>query len=101
LKSHLQHQWFETFFQGPAVEFWTNAMTPALTLADVDFLEKTSTLKPGTRLLDVPCGNGRHSIELARRGYRITGIDCRRSFWLPRALSSTPTGDSATCGHWS
>jgi len=50
-------------------------MTPALTLADVDFLEKTFDVKPGAHLLDVPCGNGRHSIELARRGYRITGID--------------------------
>jgi SAM-dependent methyltransferase len=75
LKFHLQHQWFETFFQGPAVDFWTRAMTPALTLADVDFLEKAFGVQPGTRLLDVPCGNGRHSIELARRGYRITGID--------------------------
>jgi len=50
-------------------------MTPALTLADVDFLEKTFDVKLGARLLDVPCGNGRHSIELARRGYRVTGID--------------------------
>jgi SAM-dependent methyltransferase len=50
-------------------------MTPALTLADVDFLEKTFDVKPGGRLLDVPCGNGRHSIELARRGNRVTGID--------------------------
>jgi SAM-dependent methyltransferase len=80
LKSHLQQQWFETFFQGPAVEFWTNAMTPALTLADVDFLEKTFDAKPGARLLDVPCGNGRHSIGLARRGYRITGIDLSQEF---------------------
>jgi SAM-dependent methyltransferase len=80
LKSHLQHQWFETFFQGPAVDFWTRAMTPALTLADVDFLEKTFDVKPGGRLLDVPCGNGRHSIELARRGYRLTGIDLSEEF---------------------
>lgn len=71
----MKTEWFETFFQGPAVDFWTRAMTPALTLADVDFLEKTFDVKPGARLLDVPCGNGRHSIELARRGYRVTGID--------------------------
>ena len=71
----MKSEWFETFFQGPAVEFWTRAMTPALTLADVDFLDKTFDVKPGARLLDVPCGNGRHSIELARRGYRVTGID--------------------------
>jgi len=55
-------------------------MTPALTLADVDFLEKTFDIKPGARLLDVPCGNGRHSIELARRGYRVTGIDLSDEF---------------------
>ena len=75
MKSHLKHEWFETFFQGPAVDFWTRAMTPALTQGDVDFLEKTFDVKPRARLLDVPCGNGRHSIELARRGYQVTGID--------------------------
>jgi SAM-dependent methyltransferase len=80
LKSHLEHQWFETFFQGPAVDFWTRAMTRALTLADVDFLEKALEVKTGARLLDVPCGNGRHSIELARRGYRVTGIDLSDEF---------------------
>jgi SAM-dependent methyltransferase len=77
---HLPHKWFETLFQGPAVDFWNRAMTPALTLADVDFLEKTLEVKPGARLLDVPCGNGRHSIELARRGYRITGVDLSDEF---------------------
>lgn len=80
MKSHLKHQWFETFFQGAAVEFWTRAMTPALTQTDVDFLEKTFDVRPGARLLDVPCGNGRHSIELARRGYRVTGIDLSDEF---------------------
>jgi SAM-dependent methyltransferase len=76
----LKTEWFETFFQGAAVDFWTRAIPPAITLADVDFLEKTFDVKPGARLLDVPCGNGRHSIELARRGYRVTGIDLSEEF---------------------
>jgi SAM-dependent methyltransferase len=76
----LKSEWFETFFQGPAVDFWTRAMTPAFTLADVDFLEKALEVNPGARLLDIPCGNGRHSIELGRRGYRTTGIDLSDEF---------------------
>lgn len=31
--------------------------------------------KPGGELLDAPCGYGRHSIPLARAGYRVTGAD--------------------------
>ena len=76
----MKSEWFETFFQGPAVDFWTRAMTPAFTLADVDFLEKALEVNPAARLLDIPCGNGRHSIELGRRGYRTTGIDLSDEF---------------------
>jgi len=30
---------------------------------------------PGARVLDVPCGFGRHALALARRGFRVTGVD--------------------------
>jgi SAM-dependent methyltransferase len=32
-------------------------------------------LEPGAAVLDMCCGVGRHSLELARRGYRVTGVD--------------------------
>lgn len=76
----MKTEWFETFFEGPAVEFWIRCMPPAATLADVDFLQNALEAAPGARLLDVPCGNGRHSIEFARRGYRMTGVDLSREF---------------------
>jgi len=76
----LQPEWFETFFEGVAVEFWNRAMPPALTLMEVDFLEKALAPPPKARLLDIPCGSGRHSVELARRGYRMTAIDLSADF---------------------
>jgi SAM-dependent methyltransferase len=65
--------WFETFFHGVALDMWREAISPEQTRGEVAFLEKTFGAQ--TRLLDVPCGNGRHSIELARRGFRVTGVD--------------------------
>lgn len=45
------------------------------TADEVDFLEKALGLTGGERILDLACGYGRHSLELARRGYRVTGVD--------------------------
>src|SRR2546428_11026538 len=32
-------------------------------------------LKPGARVLDSPCGFGRHAVAFARLGYKVTGVD--------------------------
>ena len=71
----MQSQWFETFFQGVAVEFWRRVVTPEMTAADAGFLDKALQPPPGGRLLDAPCGDGRHAREFARRGCRVTGVD--------------------------
>ncbi|MDP3176411.1 MAG: class I SAM-dependent methyltransferase, partial [Spirochaetaceae bacterium] len=43
--------------------------------AVVDALEKLVPLPRGASILDACCGPGRHSLELASRGYRVTGLD--------------------------
>jgi SAM-dependent methyltransferase len=47
----------------------------AATPAAVDRLLSLLDPAPQARILDLCCGPGRHSLELARRGYRITGVD--------------------------
>lgn len=36
--------------------------------------------EPGAAVLDMCCGPGRHSLELARRGYNVTGVDRTEAF---------------------
>jgi SAM-dependent methyltransferase len=67
--------WYEDFFSELPNEFWRRAVPPEATLAEVDFAERRLDLGPPARVLDVPCGGGRHTIELARRGHRVTGVD--------------------------
>lgn len=71
----MESQWFESFFKDIAVDCWIRAMSPEATVAEADFLEKALEAVPGARLLDVPCGHGRHALELAARGFRLTGLD--------------------------
>ena len=42
---------------------------------EVDYLEENLRLSPGDAVLDLGCGAGRHAIELAGRGYHVTGVD--------------------------
>jgi SAM-dependent methyltransferase len=45
------------------------------TVAEVDFIIEELELKAGASILDIGCGSGRHAIELARRGFNLTGVD--------------------------
>jgi SAM-dependent methyltransferase len=74
------HDWWKTFFSGLAVDFWRAAVPAEATQADADFLWKQLELRPGARVLDVPCGAGRLTLPLAARGCAMTGIDISREF---------------------
>ena len=50
------------------------------TKQEVDFVIEALGLQPGDRVLDIGCGPGRHSLELARRGVQAHGIDISAVF---------------------
>jgi len=72
--------WFEDFFHGVALDLWRQAIPPQQTAAEAEFLVSVLTSATGAHLLDVPCGNGRLSFELAKRGFRVTGVDISQEF---------------------
>jgi SAM-dependent methyltransferase len=76
----MSSNWQTAFFRGVALDFWRLAATPEMTADDVRFLQRTLPINPGARLLDVPCGNGRHAIELAKLGCHGTGVDSSEEF---------------------
>lgn len=65
---------WEEFFDAHAQVYEDNVFTKN-TIPEVDFLLEVLSLQQGSSILDVGCGTGRHSIELARRGYAVTGLD--------------------------
>ena len=50
-------------------------LTPERTALEIDHLVRILGVGPGATVLDIGCGFGRHSIEMATRGIRAFGID--------------------------
>ncbi len=67
--------WYKDFFQGVVLDVWREACQPDQTESEVDIFVHLTALHDGDRILDVPCGLGRHSLELAKRGYKVSGVD--------------------------
>ncbi|MBN1591218.1 MAG: class I SAM-dependent methyltransferase [Pirellulales bacterium] len=67
-------QWHETLFANYGKTYDKECFTQG-TLGEVDFVERELESDRSKRILDIACGTGRHAIELARRGYHVTGFD--------------------------
>lgn len=78
---------WESFFDAHAPIYEENVFTKN-TLREVDFLIEELRLPPGGSVLDVGCGTGRHAVELARRGYAVTGLDLSSEMLARAALAA-------------
>jgi SAM-dependent methyltransferase len=88
----LAKQWWENFFHGVALDFWRAAIPAELTRAESEFIAKQLQLTNSAKVLDVPCGNGRLSIELAQRGFALTGVDIAKEFMDEAKSNSLQAG---------
>ena len=83
--------WWETFFNGVAVDLWVSAVSPEQNEQEAALLARLLNVPAGSELLDVPCGAGRLSVALAASGFRVTGVDLSEPF-LDRARAADPAG---------
>jgi SAM-dependent methyltransferase len=69
-------EWWSKIFNEDYIKTYIDITTPKKTKKQVDFLIKKLTLTKNQYILDLACGQGRHSLELARRGFKnVTGFD--------------------------
>jgi 2-polyprenyl-3-methyl-5-hydroxy-6-metoxy-1,4-benzoquinol methylase len=76
-------QWYEELFENYGMKYDRESFTQG-TAGECDFIEREIGHDKAARILDIGCGTGRHSIELARRGYSVVGVDLSESL-LKRA----------------
>ena len=76
-------QWYEELFENYGMKYDNENFTRGTT-GECDFIEKEINSNKQSSILDIGCGTGRHSIELSKRGYTVTGIDLSESL-LKRA----------------
>jgi 2-polyprenyl-3-methyl-5-hydroxy-6-metoxy-1,4-benzoquinol methylase len=82
---------WERFFDGHAPQYMDNPFT-GNTVEEVTFLLDEFKLPPGSWILDVGCGTGRHAVELAKRGYQITGVDISAGMLAQAQETAAETG---------
>lgn len=72
--------WYQDFFDDYYLRSFRNIISDERTLQETNFIEKSLKLTQKSRILDLCCGHGRHSIELAKKGYIMTGQDLAQNF---------------------
>lgn len=84
LERHLPQDWWRTLFNSVYLKTDGDVVeNAAATSAEIDALVAATGIVPTDRVLDLCCGQGRHCLELARRGFQhVTGVD--RSRYLIR-----------------
>ncbi len=86
LEHHLHPEWWKRIFNSMYLKTDGDVVEDSkITESEVDFFSQLINIQDNNSLLDVACGQGRHVIELARRGnYRLSGLD-RSRYLIQRA----------------
>ncbi|MDO8365806.1 MAG: methyltransferase domain-containing protein [Saprospiraceae bacterium] len=71
----MKKEWFAEWFDSPYYHQLYKSRDENEAKAALDNLLRALQLSPGSRVLDLACGKGRHSRYLAEKGFAVTGLD--------------------------
>jgi len=72
----IKNNWWKTTFGREYFSLWNPSSLSSQTWTRKEIkLIIDLRLKNGAKVLDIPCGQGRHSVELAKKGFQVTGVD--------------------------
>lgn len=77
LEEHVEPDWWSRIFNSLYLKTDADVVDDInITREEVDLFSRVLNLSPDDHILDLCCGHGRHSLELARRGFRnVEGLD--------------------------
>lgn len=84
--------WYESFYGSDHLHAFAPFLSHTRTFHEVDAIIKLLGIPSGSAILDLCCGHGRHTIELAQRGYHVVGQDLSEVF-LQRAEADAVAQD--------
>lgn len=70
-----ERDWWDGYFDETFVDLYRDFLTRERTGREVRGLRQMVPVAPPAEVLDLACGWGRHSVALAKEGFRVTGLD--------------------------
>jgi SAM-dependent methyltransferase len=90
-------EWWREFFDEEYLFLYQAELDPGRTEGEVAGVVDLLELREGARIVDLCCGDGRHSVPLHRRGYAVVGVDRSETLLRharKRAARVLPDGDA-------
>ncbi|MBN1619686.1 class I SAM-dependent methyltransferase [candidate division WOR-3 bacterium] len=83
--------WYEKLFENYGNKYDKESFTRG-TIGECDFIERELNHDKTKKILDIGCGTGRHTMELTKRGYDVTGVDLSESMLKKAREKSRKSG---------
>ena len=84
--------WWKTFFGPLAGEVMFTPRGGGRARVEVAAIRRRVGIAPGARILDVPCGTGRHAMVFARAGFAVVGLDYSRPYLAAARAAAKAAG---------